>query len=246
MILFPAVDIKDGACVRLEQGRADAVTVFGDDPAESALKWARLGAQWLHIVDLDGAFSGMPKNFELVKRICAEAGIPVQLGGGIRDIATAKAYIEAGVARLIIGTIALEQPELFAELCAELPGKIGVSLDAVDGRLKSRGWVADAGMTVMDVLPRIEAAGASFIIYTDIARDGMQSGVNVPALTALCEATKLPVIAAGGVTNLDDLKKLAPLCAKGLQGAISGRALYVGTLGFTEALQFTLERQKAA
>ena len=239
MILFPAVDIKDGRCVRLEQGRADAVTVFGDDPAESALKWARLGAQWLHIIDLDGAFSGLPRNFDLVKRICAEAGVPVQLGGGVRDLATARAYIEAGVSRLIIGTIALEQPELFAEICAALPGRVGVSLDAVDGRLKSRGWVADAGLTVMDVLPRIEAAGASFIIYTDIARDGMQSGVNIAALNALCEATPLPVVAAGGVTNLDDLKHLAPLAAKGLQGAITGRAIYTGTLDFTEGLAFT-------
>lgn len=246
MILFPAVDIKDGRCVRLEQGRADAVTVFGDDPAESALSWARQGAQWLHIVDLDGAFSGLPRNFELVKRICAEAHVPVQLGGGIRDIATAKAYVEAGVARLIIGTIALEQPELFAEMCAALPGKVGVSLDAVNGQLKSRGWVADAGLTVSDVLPRIEAAGASFIIYTDISRDGMQSGVNIPALTALCEATRLPVVAAGGVTNLDDLKNLAPLCAKGLQGAITGRAIYAGTLNFSEGLAFTKGLQKAA
>jgi len=245
VILFPAVDIKDGRCVRLEQGRADAVTVFGDDPAESALSWVRLGAQWLHIVDLDGAFSGLPRNFELVKRICAEAGIPVQLGGGIRDIATAKAYVEAGVARLIIGTIALEQPELFAEMCAALPGKVGVSLDAVNGQLKSRGWVADAGLTVADVLPRIEAAGASFIIYTDIARDGMQSGVNLPALTSLCESTKLPVVAAGGVTNLDDLKNLAPLCPKGLQGAITGRAIYAGTLDFSEGLAFTKGLQVA-
>ncbi|GAB6126308.1 1-(5-phosphoribosyl)-5-[(5-phosphoribosylamino)methylideneamino]imidazole-4-carboxamide isomerase [Humidesulfovibrio idahonensis] len=245
MILFPAVDIKDGRCVRLEQGKADAVTVFGDDPAQSALSWVRLGAQWLHIVDLDGAFSGLPRNFELVKRICAEAKIPVQLGGGIRDIATAKAYIEAGVTRLIIGTIALEQPELFAELCAALPGKVGVSLDAVNGQLKSRGWVADAGMSVSDVLPRIEAAGASFIIYTDIARDGMQSGVNLPALTALCEATRLPVVAAGGVTNMDDLKNLAPLCAKGLQGAITGRAIYTGTLDFSEGLAFTKGLQAA-
>lgn len=239
MILFPAVDIKDGRCVRLSQGRADAVTVFGDDPAEMALTWVRQGAEWLHVVDLDGAFSGLPRNFDLVKRICAEAKIPVQLGGGIRDMATAKAYVEAGVARLIIGTVALEQPELFAQLCAELPGKVGVSLDAVDGKLKSRGWVADAGLNVMDVLPRIEAAGASFIVYTDIARDGMQSGVNLPALAALCAATSLPVIAAGGVTNMDDLRNLAPLCAKGLQGAISGRAIYAGSLDFAEGLAFT-------
>lgn len=239
MILFPAVDIKDGRCVRLSQGRADAVTVFGDDPAEMALTWVRQGAEWLHVVDLDGAFSGLPRNFDLVKRICAEAKIPVQLGGGIRDMATAKAYVEAGVARLIIGTVALEQPELFAQLCAELPGKVGVSLDAVDGKLKSRGWVADAGLNVMDVLPRIEAAGASFIVYTDIARDGMQSGVNLSALAALCAATSLPVIAAGGVTNMDDLRNLAPLCAKGLQGAISGRAIYAGSLDFAEGLAFT-------
>jgi len=246
VILFPAVDIKDGRCVRLEQGRADAVTVFCDDPAESALKWARLGAQWLHIVDLDGAFSGAARNFDLVGRICREAGAPVQLGGGVRDLETARAYIAAGVTRLIIGTIALEQPELFAAICAALPGKIGVSLDAVDGRLKSRGWVADAGLTVMDVLPRIEAAGAAFLIYTDISRDGMQSGVNIPALTALCEATSLPVVAAGGVTNLQDLRNLAPLCAKGLQGAISGRAIYAGTLDFAEGLAFTKGLQQAA
>ncbi|MBU1229019.1 MAG: 1-(5-phosphoribosyl)-5-[(5-phosphoribosylamino)methylideneamino]imidazole-4-carboxamide isomerase [Proteobacteria bacterium] len=245
MILFPAVDIKDGRCVRLEQGRADAVTVFGQDPAESAMHWVALGAQWLHIVDLDGAFSGSPRNFGLVERICAEAKIPVQLGGGIRDLATAKAYVQAGVERLIIGTIALEQPELFAEICAALPGRVGVSLDAVDGKLKSRGWVTDAGLCVADVLPRIEAAGAAFLIYTDINRDGMQSGVNIPALTTLCEATALPVVAAGGVTNLDDLKSLAPLCAKGLQGAITGRAIYAGTLDFPEGLAFTKGLQAA-
>jgi len=245
VILFPAVDIKDGRCVRLEQGRADAVTVFGEDPAASAMHWVALGAEWLHIVDLDGAFSGQPRNADLVGRICAEAKVPVQLGGGVRDLATAKAYIQAGVSRLIIGTIALEQPELFAELCAALPGKVGVSLDAVDGQLKSRGWVTDAGMRVADVLPRIEAAGAAFIIYTDIARDGMQSGVNIPALTSLCEATSLPVVAAGGVTNLQDLKNLAPLCAKGLQGAITGRAIYAGTLNFIDGLSYTKELRAA-
>ncbi|PKN08303.1 MAG: 1-(5-phosphoribosyl)-5-[(5-phosphoribosylamino)methylideneamino]imidazole-4-carboxamide isomerase [Deltaproteobacteria bacterium HGW-Deltaproteobacteria-8] len=245
MILFPAVDIKDGRCVRLEQGRADAVTVFGEDPAASAMHWVALGAEWLHIVDLNGAFSGTAHNFDLVGRICAEAGVPVQLGGGVRDLATARAYIKAGVTRLIIGTIALEQPELFAELCAALPGKVGVSLDAVDGQLKSRGWVADAGLTVFDVLPRVEAAGAAFIIYTDISRDGMQSGVNIPALTTLCEATSLPVVAAGGVTNLQDLKNLAPLCAKGLEGAITGRAIYAGTLNFIDGLAFTKECRAA-
>lgn len=236
MILFPAVDIKDGRCVRLAQGREDAVTVFSPDPVAQARRWADLGCQWLHVIDLDGAFSGKPRNADLVRRICAETSVPVQLGGGVRDLDIARAYMEAGVSRLIIGTIALTEPQTFAAICKEFPGRIGVSLDAVDGRLKTKGWVEDAGLTVFDVLPRLEADGAAFLIYTDIARDGMQTGVNLAALEALCAATKLPVIAAGGVHTLDDLKALAPLAKKGLEGAISGRAIYTGTLDVTEAL----------
>ena len=235
MIVFPAVDIKDGRCVRLKQGLADQVTVFADDPAEMARHWADLEARYLHVVDLDGAFSGRPKNYDLIRRFCAALGIPVQLGGGIRDIETAQAYVDAGVTRLIIGTMALEEPKLFGELCAALPGKVGVSLDAVDGNLKTKGWVEDSGETVFDVLPRLEEQGASFIVYTDIARDGMQTGVNVEALEKLCEATSIPVIAAGGVATLDDIKALYPLCPKGLEGAITGRAIYEGTLSLTEA-----------
>ncbi|HMM39507.1 MAG TPA: 1-(5-phosphoribosyl)-5-[(5-phosphoribosylamino)methylideneamino]imidazole-4-carboxamide isomerase [Desulfovibrio sp.] len=238
MILFPAVDIKDGQCVRLAQGREDAVTVFSPDPVAQARHWADLGSSWLHVIDLDGAFSGQPRNAELVRRICSEVSIPVQLGGGIRDAATARAYIQAGVRRLIIGTIALTEPEVFAAICREFPGRVGVSLDAVDGRLKTKGWVEDAGLTIFDVLPRLEADGAAFIIYTDISRDGMQTGVNLKALEALCEATRLPVIAAGGVHTLDDLKALAPLTKKGLEGAISGRAIYTGTLDVREALDW--------
>ncbi|WP_449243086.1 1-(5-phosphoribosyl)-5-[(5-phosphoribosylamino)methylideneamino]imidazole-4-carboxamide isomerase [Desulfovibrio sp.] len=238
MILFPAVDIKDGQCVRLAQGREDAVTVFSPDPVAQARHWADLGSSWLHVIDLDGAFSGLPRNAELVRRICSQVSIPVQLGGGIRDAATARAYIQAGVRRLIIGTIALTEPELFASICREFPGRVGVSLDAVDGRLKTKGWVEDAGLTIFDVLPRLEADGAAFIIYTDISRDGMQTGVNLKALEALCEATRLPVIAAGGVHTLDDLKALAPLTKKGLEGAISGRAIYTGTLDVREALDW--------
>ncbi len=238
MILFPAVDIKDGQCVRLAQGREDAVTVFSPDPVAQARHWADLGSFWLHVIDLDGAFSGQPRNAELVRRICSEVSIPVQLGGGIRDAATARAYIQAGVRRLIIGTIALTEPEVFAAICREFPGRVGVSLDAVDGRLKTKGWVEDAGLTIFDVLPRLEADGAAFIIYTDISRDGMQTGVNLKALEALCEATRLPVIAAGGVHTLDDLKALAPLTKKGLEGAISGRAIYTGTLDVREALDW--------
>ncbi|WP_243547145.1 1-(5-phosphoribosyl)-5-[(5-phosphoribosylamino)methylideneamino]imidazole-4-carboxamide isomerase [Pseudodesulfovibrio tunisiensis] len=235
MILFPAVDIKDGQCVRLAQGREDQVTVFAANPVEQARKWADMGARFLHVVDLDGAFSGLPRNFELIRRICAEIDIPVQLGGGIRDIETARNYVKAGVERLIIGTMALEQPELFSELCRALPGRIGVSLDAVDGRLKTKGWVEDSGQMIDDVLPRLEKDDVRFIVYTDISRDGMQTGVNLEALERLCSLTSIPVIAAGGVHTLDDIRNLHPLCAKGLEGAISGRAIYVGTLDVREA-----------
>jgi phosphoribosylformimino-5-aminoimidazole carboxamide ribotide isomerase len=235
VILFPAVDIKNGECVRLAQGKEDQVTVFGSDPVAQARIWADLGARYLHVVDLDGAFSGLPKNFDLIKSICAEINIPVQLGGGIRDIATAEKYIEAGVHRLIIGTMALENPDLFSDLCKALPGKVGVSLDAVDGKLKTKGWVADAGLTIDDVLPRLEKDGIRFIVYTDIARDGMQTGVNFEALESLCAKTSIPVIAAGGVHTMDDIRNLYPLSKKGLEGAISGRAIYVGTLDVKEA-----------
>mgnify|MGYP005855316427 CR=1 FL=1 len=238
MILFPAVDIKDGRCVRLKQGKKDEVTVFADDPLGMAHHWVDLGARYLHVVDLDGAFDGRPVNFELVRRMCAELPIPVQLGGGIRDLATAKAYIDAGVSRLIIGTLALEHPDLFAEMCAALPGKVGVSLDAADGRLKTKGWVADAGLTVDDALPRLVAAGVAFFIYTDISRDGMHAGVNLAAMERLCAATRVPVIAAGGVTNLDDLKKLWPLSSRGLEGVITGRAIYEGTLDLRAAMDW--------
>jgi phosphoribosylformimino-5-aminoimidazole carboxamide ribotide isomerase len=241
VILFPAVDIKNGECVRLRQGLADQVTVFSRDPAAMARHWVDLGAQWLHVVDLDGAFSGKPANFELIRTICRESGTPVQLGGGIRDLAIATAYMDAGVARIIIGTMALDAPEEFARVCHAYPGKVGVSLDAVDGQLKTKGWVADSGLKVFDVLPRLTEQGAAFLVYTDISRDGMQSGVNMQALSALMQATSLPVIAAGGVTVLEDVKALRALADSPefppgrLQGAITGRAIYEHTLDFKAA-----------
>jgi phosphoribosylformimino-5-aminoimidazole carboxamide ribotide isomerase len=238
VILFPAVDIKDGQCVRLRQGLADEVTVFSPDPVAMARHWADLGALWLHLVDLDGAFSGKPKNFDLIRRICAGVSVPVQLGGGIRDAATAAAYLEAGVRRLIIGTMALAEPDTFAAVCAAHPGRVGVSLDAVDGRLKVKGWVEDAGLGVEDVLPRLKNQGAAFVVYTDISRDGMQSGVNKEALARLLSLTDLPVIVAGGVATLDDVKALYPYSPKGLQGVITGRAIYAGTLDFGEAMAY--------
>ncbi|WP_297892308.1 1-(5-phosphoribosyl)-5-[(5-phosphoribosylamino)methylideneamino]imidazole-4-carboxamide isomerase [uncultured Desulfovibrio sp.] len=236
MILFPAVDIQDGKAVRLKQGRAHESTVFAEDPTDAAKAWEARGAQWLHVVDLDGAFDGAAKSREIVRRICTELSIPVQLGGGIRDMATAQAYFDAGVSRLIIGTLALEQPELFAEMCRAFPGRIGVSLDAEGGKLKTRGWVADTGLTVDGALPRLLADGTAFIIYTDIERDGMQCGVNVAALEHLSRLSTVPVIAAGGVATLADVQKLYPLTlTTSLAGAVSGRALYEGTLNLEEA-----------
>ena len=236
MILFPAVDIQDGKAVRLKQGRAHESTVFAEDPTDAAKAWEARGAQWLHVVDLDGAFDGAAKSREIVRRICTELSIPVQLGGGIRDMETARAYLDAGVTRLIIGTLALEQPELFAEMCRTFPGRIGVSLDAEGGKLKTRGWVADTGLTVDGALPRLLEDGAAFIIYTDIERDGMQCGVNVAALEHISRLSTVPVIAAGGVATLADVQKLYPLTlTTSLVGAVSGRALYEGTLNLEEA-----------
>lgn len=242
MILFPAVDIKNGECVRLKQGLEHEVTVFSNDPDAMARHWANLGAKYLHVVDLDGAFSGLPKNFALIERICSQLDIPVQLGGGIRDAETARNYIKAGVRRLIIGTMALKEPDMFGEICQTLPGQVGVSLDAVDGRLKVKGWVEDSGLMVEDVIPRLENQGAAFLIYTDISRDGMQSGVNIPALERLLDITDLPVIAAGGVATLDDVKAAYPLRQKGLEGVISGRAIYTGTLDFRAAVDWLARR----
>ncbi len=246
MILFPAVDIQGGRCVRLKQGVADQATVFSDDPAAMAEHWEKLGAEWLHVVDLDGAFSGEPRNKKLVADICSRLDIPVQLGGGVRSLDIAKAYIDAGVSRLLIGTMALEEPETFAAVCQALPGKTGVSLDAVDGALKTKGWVADSGSRVLDVVPRLTDQGAAFFVYTDIARDGMHSGVNTQALTELVNATELPVVAAGGVSTMADVEALAALEADGLQGVITGRAIYEGTLDFAEAAAWLRNRRAAS
>lgn len=243
MILFPAVDIKNGQCVRLRQGRADDVTVFSPDPVAMAGHWVEQGATWLHLVDLDGAFDGLPVNFELISRICRHVSVPIQLGGGIRDLDTAKRYLQAGVTRLIIGTMALEQPDVFRELCSALPGRIGVSLDAVDGALKTKGWVQDAGLTVDQVLPGLEEQGAAFIIYTDISRDGMHSGVNLQAMEHLVQKSRLPVIAAGGVTRLEDVQALHPLAPRGLEGIITGRAIYEGTLDFPAAMAWIASQE---
>ncbi|MFW5730111.1 MAG: 1-(5-phosphoribosyl)-5-[(5-phosphoribosylamino)methylideneamino]imidazole-4-carboxamide isomerase [Desulfonatronovibrionaceae bacterium] len=242
MILFPAIDIKNGQCVRLRQGLENQATVFSSDPAAMAEHWQRLGACWLHIVDLDGAFSGQPVNKDLIQTICSRVDVPVQLGGGIRDAETAQAYLKAGVSRIIIGTMALEDQELFQNLCEKFPGKTGVSLDAWDGKLKSRGWVTDTGVRVEDVIPVLDSLGSSFFIYTDIARDGMQSGVNIKALEKVLSLTSRPVVAAGGISVLEDVMELYPLTARGLEGAITGRAIYSGSLDFQLAAEWLREK----
>lgn len=238
MIIFPAVDLQHGKAVRLKRGEKDQSTVFGSDPVAVARRWRDEGATWLHIVDLDGAFEGHCANAALIGKMVASVGIKVQVGGGIRTLDNAREYLDAGAARLIIGTVALEQPKLFAEMCQEFPGKIGVSLDASNGQLKTRGWVKDTGKSVAEVITQLESAGAAFVIYTDINRDGMQCGVNLAALTNLLEMTALPVIVAGGVHNLDDIKAIRQLTDyANLEGVITGRALYEGTLDLREAMR---------
>ena len=236
MKLYPAIDLRGGQAVRLYQGDYDQMTVYNADPAAQAREFIAAGAKYLHVVDLDGAKDDTTANMTTIAAIAKQGGLFIEVGGGIRDEQTARAYLEAGVQRLIIGTMALEQPEAFAALCKTFPGQIGVSLDAEGGRLKTKGWVADAGLSVDDVLPRLQEDGAAFIIYTDIERDGMQCGVNLTALRHLAETSTVPVIAAGGVATLADVQALYPLSTQAnLQGAISGRALYEGTLDLVEA-----------
>lgn len=243
MILFPAIDIKGGYCVRLAQGKADKETIFSADPVAVAKRWMSEGARWLHIVDLDGAFSGTPVNRTTIAAIAKAVPIPIQVGGGIRLADTAKEYIQMGVDRLIIGTAALEDPDLLADLCDKFPGKIGVSLDADNGRLKSRGWVKDSELTIKDVLPKVTDAGAAFIIYTDISRDGMQSGINLPMIELVAKASAIPVVAAGGVNDLDDIKALYPLWGKtNLEGVIAGRAIYEGSLNLQAAMSWIMQQ----
>ncbi|MBQ4133763.1 MAG: 1-(5-phosphoribosyl)-5-[Desulfovibrionaceae bacterium] len=234
MILYPAVDIKGGKCVRLRQGEASQETVFGD-PVEMALHWEAQGARFLHVIDLDGSFDGEPVNLEVVRAICSRLSIPVQLGGGVRNLATASVYLDAGVTRIIIGTVALEEPDTFRKMCDAYPGRFGVSLDTSNGVIKTRGWVKDSGRTIAEALPGLVEAGAAFLIFTDISLDGMQQGVNVSGIADVCELSSIPVIAAGGVTRLEDVQALYPLGARGLNGIITGRAIYEGTLNFREA-----------
>ncbi len=243
MIIFPAVDLQNGKAVRLKQGKANESTYYGE-ALDFAKKWQELGAQYLHLIDLDGAFDGYSANAEAVEAICKTLTIPVQLGGGIRSKEHAQYWFDKGVTRLIIGTMALEEAEKFKDLCQSFPGKIGLSLDAYKGALKTRGWVGESSLTLEEVLPRVEKDGASFLIYTDIERDGMQTGFNYSALENLAKLTSLPFIAAGGLANMDDVKKIKKLTENSTcVGAITGRAIYEGSLDLKEALDFLFAKK---
>jgi phosphoribosylformimino-5-aminoimidazole carboxamide ribotide isomerase len=236
MILIPAIDLKDGKCVRLRRGVMSDSTTFSDNPLEVAKKWVDLGAKRLHLVDLNGAFAGKPMNLEAVMQITqAFPEVPVQIGGGIRTLEIAKNYIDAGVKFLIIGTKAVEEPEFVKELCQKFPGQIIVGLDANNGLVATDGWAKQTTVKVVDLAKDFENYGVSSIIYTDITRDGMMNGVNVEATNNLANATTIPIIASGGVTNMDDIYNLKNTNNSNIIGAITGRAIYEGSLDFALA-----------
>jgi phosphoribosylformimino-5-aminoimidazole carboxamide ribotide isomerase len=236
MLLIPAIDLKDGKCVRLRQGRMEDETVFADDPLEMAKKWVDAGARRLHLVDLNGAFAGKPVNAEVIHRIAeAYPELPIQVGGGIRDEDTVQAYLDAGVQYVIIGTKAVSAPHFVNDLCLEFPGHIIVGLDAKDGKVAIDGWSKLSHHSVIDMAQRFEDDGVEAIVYTDIGRDGMMKGVNVEATAELANAISIPVIASGGVSTLDDIRALAAHEDEGITGAIIGRALYEGSIDLAEA-----------
>jgi phosphoribosylformimino-5-aminoimidazole carboxamide ribotide isomerase len=236
MILFPAIDLKEGLAVRLEQGDMARATVFHRDPAAQANAFEEQGFEYLHIVDLDGAFAGKPVNAAAVERILETISIPVQLGGGVRDMATVEAWLEKGITRVIIGTAAVRNPAFVREAAKTFPGRIAVGLDARDGKVAVAGWAETSELTALDIARRFEDAGVAAIIYTDIARDGLLKGLNFDATIALADAISIPVIASGGLASLDDIRALLEPRAANLEGAIAGRALYDGRLDAAEAL----------
>ena len=237
MILFPAIDLKEGLAVRLEQGDMARATVFHRDPAAQAHAFETQGFEYLHIVDLDGAFAGKPVNADAVDRILESIAMPVQLGGGIRNTATVEAWLEKGVTRVIIGTAAVRDPPFVKQAARDYPGKVAVGLDARDGKVAVEGWAETSELSALEIAKRFEDVGVAAIIYTDVTRDGMLKGLNLDATIALAEAISIPVIASGGLASIDDIKAmLAPRAAK-LEGAIAGRALYDGRLDAAEALK---------
>ncbi len=242
MIVIPAIDLKDGKCVRLEQGLMEKDTVFSDNPGAQAREWEDLGAELLHIVDLDGAFAGQPKNREAIEAILKAITIPAQLGGGIRDIATIDAYLSMGLSRVIIGTAAQRNPDLVREACAKYPGRIVVGIDAKNGMVAVQGWAELTDITAIELALKFEDFGVAALIYTDIARDGMLQGPNLGATRALAEAVSIPVIASGGVSSLKDIENLMAMESCGVSGVITGKAVYTGAIRLNEAIALTKGR----
>ncbi|NOY70067.1 MAG: 1-(5-phosphoribosyl)-5-[(5-phosphoribosylamino)methylideneamino]imidazole-4-carboxamide isomerase [Deltaproteobacteria bacterium] len=238
MIVIPAIDIKNGKCVRLMQGEMDRETVFSDDPAQMARRWANEGAELIHVVDLDGAVEKKPKNLDVIRRVIEAAKVPVQIGGGIRDIETVRMYIKAGVERVVIGTQAVKDPELVVNACAGFPGRIIVGIDARAGRVAIDGWTETTGISAVELAGRFEGIGLCAINFTDIERDGMRTGPNIEATREFAMSVNIPVVASGGVSSMDDIKDLAPLESVGVCGVITGRALYDNTLDLAEAIGF--------
>jgi phosphoribosylformimino-5-aminoimidazole carboxamide ribotide isomerase len=245
VILFPAIDLKEGVAVRLQQGDMTRATVFHRDPAAQARAFEQQGFEYLHIVDLDGAFAGKPVNAAAVDRILETISIPVQLGGGVRDTATVEAWLEKGVTRVIIGTAAVRDPPFVKQAARDFPGRVAVGLDARDGNVAVEGWAETSELSVLEIARRFEDVGVAAIIYTDIARDGMLQGLNVDATIALAESISIPVIASGGLASIEDIKALLEPRAKMLAGAIAGRALYDGRLDAEVALEL-IRAAKAA
>ena len=246
MILFPAIDLKEGLAVRLEQGDMARATIFHRDPAVQAQAFAQQGFEYLHVVDLDGAFAGKPVNVAAVERILEVIGIPVQLGGGVRDMATLETWLGKGVDRVIIGTAAVRNPALVKEAARKYPGRVAVGLDARDGKVAVEGWAETSELTALDIARRFEDAGVAAIIYTDVSRDGMLQGLNLDATIVLADAISIPVIASGGLASLEDIRGLLEPRARRLEGAIAGRALYDGRLNPAEALKLIRDARAAA
>ena len=241
MIIYPAIDIRGGRCVRLTEGRFDAETVFADDPAEMALKWAGMGAEFLHLVDLDGALAGEGKNVPVIERILQSVNIPVQLGGGIRNLETIEKLLALGVTRLILGSAAVNNPQLVEEACKKYPGHIAVGIDAKNGEVAIEGWGKGSGVAATELAKQMAAYGVETIIYTDISRDGMLSGVNVEATAALARACGVPIIASGGVASIEDIRRVKAVEADGVQGCIIGKAIYTGAVDLKAALALAKE-----
>ena len=235
MILYPAIDLKDGNCVRLLRGAMEAATVFGTDPAAQAAAFQDAGCEWLHLVDLNGAFAGQPVNAAAVEAILARVSVPCQLGGGIRDMATVAMWLDKGISRVILGTVAVENPDLVREAAREFPGRIAVGIDARNGYVATKGWAVETDVQASDLARSFEDAGVAALIYTDIDRDGAMGGPNIAATEALARAVSIPVIASGGVSSMADL--LALRATRIIAGAISGRALYDGAIDLAQALQ---------